>query len=181
MDGDTLRTADEVARRSLALYSAVAAAHGVSRYDLAEWLKREGLWGELSPYELRFLTDPQAVEKERMRMTWFAEALYILLWSIGKIKDLPPPSKCDTDLIINAMPLWGATAGFIQSAALKTAEVRNTAEAIYDIRVDIRKAQRLRGPLLSGHDPDVAFFRHYALNWLIGYCGQSWDEITPDI
>ena len=28
--------------------------------------------------------------------------------------------------------------------------------------------------------PSVVYERHYALNWLIGYCDQSWDEVTTD-
>ena len=182
VDTDTLRTSDEIARRSLALYAPIAAAHGVPKGDLAEWLKEEKLWGELTPRELRFLTQAEPPEKERIWMIWFGEAEYTLLWSIGKIESLPlPKSKCDTDLIIGAIPLWQSTASFIHSAVLKEVEVRQEAERIYDIRVDIGKELRRGVPPPDGYDKDVAFFRHYALNWVIGYCGQSWDEITPDI
>lgn len=182
MDTDTLRTSDEIARRSLALYGAVAAAHGVPKSDLAGWLKEESLWDELTPRERRFLTQVEPPEKERIWMTWFAEAEYTLLWSIGKIESLPPPaSKCDTDRIISAIPLWQPTTQFIRSAVLKEAEVKEEAERIYDIRVEIGKAQSRGAPLPDGSDKDVAFFRHFALNWIIGYCGQSWDEIAPDI
>jgi len=181
MDTDTLRTASEVARRSLALYAAVAAAHGVPRDDLVEWLKEEGLWAEITPRELRFLTQTQAPEKEQIWMTWFAEAEFVLLWSIGKVQTLPPPtSRCDTDQIIAAIPLWDSTVSFFQSAALREKQVEEEAEKAYDINVEIRKAIRQGAPIPNGYDKDVVFFRHYALNWITGYCGQAWDEITPD-
>jgi hypothetical protein len=32
----------------------------------------------------------------------------------------------------------------------------------------------------AGLHPGVLYERHYALNWLIGYCDQEWDEVTTD-
>jgi len=181
METDILRTSSQVARRSLALYAAVAAAHGVPRNELIAWLNKEGLTAELSPRELIFLTEPNAVEKERIWMTWFAEAEYVLLWSSGKVQGLPPPtSKCDTDQIIAAVPLWASTDSFISSAELREKQVKTEAEKIYDMNVEVRKARRQGEPIPNGYDKDVVFFRHYAFNWITGYCGQTWDEITPD-
>jgi predicted RNA binding protein YcfA (HicA-like mRNA interferase family) len=33
---------------------------------------------------------------------------------------------------------------------------------------------------VESYDSGVVWERHYALNWLIGYCGQDWDDITTD-
>lgn len=77
----TLRTSGEIARRSLALYSVVAATHGVSKTDLAQWLKEEGLSEELTPRETRFLAQSEPPEKEKIWMTWFAEAEFKSLHS----------------------------------------------------------------------------------------------------
>ena len=35
-------------------------------------------------------------------------------------------------------------------------------------------------PPAESYDAGVVQERHYALNWLIGYCGQDWDNITTD-
>ena len=32
----------------------------------------------------------------------------------------------------------------------------------------------------AGLDRSVVRERHYALNWLIGYCDQPWDEVSTD-
>ena len=167
MDTNKPRTSDEVARRSLVLYSAIAATHGVSKNDLAQWLKGENLWEELTPRELRFLTQAEPPERERIWMTWFAEAEYTLLWSIGKIESLPlPTSKCDTDLIIGAIPLWQSTASFIHSAVLKEVEVRQETERIYNIRaaknILLRIIDKLVGIKLLGHSA-LAFLPSYPL------------------
>jgi hypothetical protein len=94
---DTPRTAEQIARRAIALHCTIAAAHGVSRADISEWLQEEGLWEEL-----------------------------------------------------------------------------------YDIRCELEKVLRNGKTSPQGFDKDVAFFRHYGLSWVVGYCGQAWDEITPD-
>ena len=32
----------------------------------------------------------------------------------------------------------------------------------------------------SDIDASVVYERHYALNWLVGYSGQEWDDISTD-
>jgi hypothetical protein len=32
----------------------------------------------------------------------------------------------------------------------------------------------------AGLDADVIMERHHALNWLIGYMDQAWDDVTTD-
>jgi hypothetical protein len=35
-------------------------------------------------------------------------------------------------------------------------------------------------PMPAGLDNDVIMERHTALNWLIGYMDQPWDDVTTD-
>jgi hypothetical protein len=179
----SLRTAEEIARRSLALHSAIAAAHGVSKTELIKWLKQEKLWDELTPRELAFITQDENRRKAVVWMTWFIEAQVTLLWSIQKLDELPPPvEKCDPASIIAAMPsLFGATSPFVESAVLRSAEeIKYAEESIYNIHCDINQAVRKGEKIPRDYDKDVVFFRHYGLSWISGYCEQSWDEITPD-
>ncbi len=40
---------------------------------------------------------------------------------------------------------------------------------------------RLDGTAMPpGLDPGIVYERHYVLNWLIGYSGQAWDDVTTD-
>ncbi|WP_354413881.1 DUF4272 domain-containing protein [Variovorax atrisoli] len=34
-------------------------------------------------------------------------------------------------------------------------------------------------PSVSAVDEGVVRERHHAINWLVGYCGQSWDDVQP--
>jgi hypothetical protein len=180
---DTPRTSEEVARRAIVLQCTIAAAHGVSREDISEWLRKENLWGHLTPRELHFMTNESHPKEEIFRMTWFVEAQVSLLWAIRKLDRLPPlTAKCDTGPVVGAMPgLFESTVPFIESAGLRdTAELRREEEQLYSIRCDIDQARRLGKPPPNGYDFHVSFFRHYGLLWVVGYCGQEWDEITPD-
>lgn len=42
------------------------------------------------------------------------------------------------------------------------------------------EARVRRQPMPDDVEPGVVYERHYALNWLIGYMDQEWDEISTD-
>lgn len=187
MDDDTTpdvpRTAEEIARRAIALHCTVAAAHGVCKDDLKYWLKQERLWKELTPRELRFFANDPNSKEEIIWMTWMVEALVPLLWSIGKLNELPKPNrKYDTGLVISAIPgLFESTSHFIESAILRSREeIKREEEYLYDIHCQVDQTARKDNKAPDGFDGSVVFFRHYGLCWVRGYCGQSWDEVTPD-
>lgn len=180
---DTPRTAKEIARRAIALHCVIAAAHGVSKDDIREWLEEEDLWNDLTPRELRFFAEEENTRDEIIWMTWMVEAQVALLWAIGKLNSLPPVTdKCDTGPVVAAMPgLFDPTAPFIESAVLRNRdEIENAEGRIYDIHVDVVQANRKGELIPEGYDESVVFFRHYGLCWVSGYCGQDWDDVTPD-
>lgn len=178
---DTPRTAREIARRVIVLHCVIAAAHGVSKSDIAQWLQEEQLWDELTPRELKFLAQKKNSIKETNFMTWMAEAQAMLLWAIQKLEKLPlPTEKCDTRPIVDAMPgLFETTIPFIESATLHSAKkIEQTEESIYELHCQVCKVGQTGQP---ANLKDILFFRHYGMSWVIGYDGQSWDEVTPDI
>lgn len=196
---DQIRTADEVARRCLVLHGVLAAGHDVPRDRIVTWLRRDGLWDSVSPEESALFLSESTTQQQRIDATWRAEALFPLLWSLGLIPDLPSPQQlCDLQLVQRVLPpLFEPVAEFISSARLRShSEIHSANEEIYQIHWRVRDA-RLRGePAPAGklprmpHDdcnPQVESYhsgviqeRHHALNWLIGYCGQDWDDITTD-
>jgi hypothetical protein len=182
-DHDVPRTAQEIARRALVLHCVIAASHGVSREDLTGWLRREGLWDDASPLEQRFLENSDPTEKETINTTWRVEGQVALLWAINKIPSLGNLSgQCDTGPMVDAIPnLSSSTNEFIESAVLRDPEVISEEyEKVYDLHWKARDAVRRGVPIPDGIDLGIVQERHYAFNWLTGYCGQEWDEITTD-
>ena len=196
---EQIRSADEVARRCIVLYAVLAAGHREPREHLVAWLRREGLWDAVSPKESEFLLASSPTEQQRVNATWRGEALYPLLWSLGGIAVLPSPQeKCDVPLMQDVLPpVFGSVGEFISSARLRSdTEIHAANEEIYQIHWRVRDFQLRHEPTPPGklprmphqdydppaesYDAGVVEERHYALNWLIGYGRQDWDDITTD-
>jgi len=193
------RAPDEVARRCIVLYAVLAAGHDEPRDELVAWLRREHLWEAVSPAESDFLLAESPTERQRIHATWRAEALLPLLWSLGLLSELPSPQElCEVQLIRSVLPpLLSPVGDFVSSSRLRSeAEVHAANEEIYQIHWRVRDAQFRSEPPQPGklprmpvadceppagsYDSGVVQERHYALNWLIGYCGQDWDDISTD-
>jgi hypothetical protein len=67
---DEIRPAQEVARRSLALFAVVGTALGVSRDEIISWLRIEGLWGALTPHEVAYLEQTNPPRKAHVNFSW---------------------------------------------------------------------------------------------------------------
>lgn len=180
---EKIRNADGVAQRCLALYAVVAAGHGGPREELIAWLQRENLWKAVSPLEETFLRSSAPTQQQLVNATWRAEALAPLLWGLRLLPALPPPTDlCDVQGLRRVLPpLMGPAAEWLSTAILRSSsEIRNANEDIYNTHWKVRDAQLNGRPAPEGFDPGVVQERHHALNWLIGYCGQDWDDVSTD-
>ena len=196
---DQIRSADEVARRCIVLYAVIAAGHDEPRDQLVQWLRREGLWDAVSPKESELFLAESPTRHQRANATWRAEALFPLLWSLGLIAELPSPQQlCDVQLIRSVLPpLFDSVGEFVSTARLRSdAEIHAANEEVYQIHWRVRDLQLRDQPTPPGklprmphedinppaesYDSGVVQERHYGLNWLVGYCGQDWDDITTD-
>lgn len=122
-------------------------------------------------------------QRDIIQATWRVEAQVALLWSIKKIDHLDDlGEQCNTRPLVDAIPeLFSSTARFIETAILRgKEEIEEEYERIYDIHWKIRNAKRTGIPTATKYDSGVVQERHYAMNWITGYCGQAWDEITTD-
>jgi hypothetical protein len=180
---EKMRSADEVARRCVVLYAIIAAGHEEPREQLVEWLQREGLWDAVSPQEVEFLTSNSLTRQQYVNATWRAEALFPLLWALGRVPQMPlPTSLCDVQLIRQVLPpLFESVSEFISSAQLvHESVIRDANDEIYHTHWKVRDAQLFGKPVPDGLNPGVVRERHYALNWLIGYFNQDWDDVSTD-
>lgn len=178
-----LRRPQDVARRAmvLAIMAARAEPGGFSADDARALLAERGVIGDLTPKEREFLMLKEATEEQRAPFTWRYEAVVVLLWALGYIDELGEPDHpCDVMQVARLIASKPAS-DFIDSARLRdTSQILDEADLIYrydwavvDARVNHRRPPRRT-------DPGVVYERHYALNWLIGYARQSWDQITTD-
>ena len=177
------RTASEAAQRCLVLYTVVAAKRETIREHLIDWLRQEMLWEAVSPMEAAFLHCELPAGYQAMDVTRYVEALPPLLWALHHI-DNPPveTARCDLALIHAALPpLFGATTEFLSAAMLRDPmEIDEELERIYQVHWAARDAVIHGEMSVSADQLTIIEARHRALNWLVGYCNQDWDDVSTD-
>lgn len=181
----TPRTPREVAQRVVVLAAVnMVAYENFSGPQIIDYLKRYGLWELTTPKEKAFLQNP--TPEAKALETWKAEDIWVLMWSLRLVPEIKFPDKPANlnDILPANYPFKGLNndpAGFIASMSKLrgTAELLDAADLYYrldwacvDARVNKRNMEKVY--------PSAVYERHYALNWLIRYLNQDWDDVTCD-
>ena len=181
---DEIRPAQEVARRSLALFAVVGTALGVPRAEIFSWLRSEGLWAALTAHEVAYLEQTNPPRKAHINFGWQSERLIVLLWALGTIQELPDSAtQCDTSVFKSVLPPFASTStqAFIAQASLIDEDrLWKQAELYLEDHWKARDAQLYERSMPPGIDLEIVQERHHAINWVTGYDGLPWDEVTTD-
>jgi len=181
---DEVRSPQEIARRALALFGVVGLALGSPRSEVIEWLNDHNLHEALSPGELKFIKNQRPSSKQKINFSWQAERLTVLLWALNFVEQLPDADKqCDTRVFKLCIPPFSeqSVEQFISRAILRSEnELWEEAERARDLHWQARDAQLNNRTPRDPVDIEVVQERHHAINWVTGYCGLDWDEVTTD-
>lgn len=181
---DEIRLADETAYRALALFAVVAVALGADRIEIRDWVKQNDLWDRLAPSELEFLDSASPSQQQIINASWLSERLIVIVWALCLLDELPPPNEqCDTENFLKILPPFAplSVADFITSAQLRSeAELIVMAEKMLSLHWEARDSE-IKGRSSSPNvNIEIIQERHHAINWLVGYDGLDWDEVTTD-
>jgi hypothetical protein len=181
---DVVRSAHEVARRAIALYCTTGLVYGADRADLLEWLVENDLKTVLSPYETTLFEASSLSPNQKIQVTWYAERLIVLLWALRKIDDLPAADEqCSTAIAAQFLPPMAGigVASFVGGSKLRSdAELIEMAEKTLNLHWAARDAKFSNRPPAPFVDIEIIQERHHAINWVIGYGGLDWDQVTTD-
>lgn len=180
----TIRSAKEIAERVVALATVnLVAFEEMSGEQAIEYLTKYDVFRLLTPTEKSFLENP--TEEKRIQETWKSESIWVLMWALGFVEELNTPDRlCD----LNAIPGEKYPIGeerdpndFITSIqeAISKKEIMDFGDLYYRMNWACVDA-RINNRPIKGLHPGVVYERQYALNWLVNYMGQEWDEITCD-
>lgn len=175
------RPVAEIANRAMALLFVAARAEGLEQARTQALIAQYGLATELTPEERAFLAAPVMSDADRTKFTWRYEAAWVLLWALGYVDRLERPERTIDPAAAARILADRGRDRFIREARLRPLpEILDEADLIYryawakdDARVNGR-------PTPAGLNADVIMERHHALNWLVGYMDQAWDEVTLD-
>lgn len=176
-----IRGKDEVAMRALALLVAAVKGEGLELRIVERLVKEYGLRSTFTPKEKAFLANEKPSQMDRVQFSWRYEAAWTLLWSLGFVEKLGKPvGICDVPRAVSTMK-DRSTKTFLAGAKLRALpEVLDEADRIYRYHWAVTDARVKGKPSPAGLEPGVTLERHYALNWLIGYMDQEWDDISTD-
>lgn len=177
----TRRTTEQVATRAMALCIVAVKGEGLEQKIIDELIDEYELASAFTPKEKEFISNPDPNQQERVQFAWRYECYWVMLWALGYVDTLERPDKiCDVKVAISLLRDNGRD-GFLKNARLRPqSEILDAADLIYRYHwavVDTR-IKELDAP--AGLDAGIVLERHYALNWLMGYMDQAWDDVSTD-
>lgn len=181
---DEVRLPKEVAYRALCLFSAVGLAFGADRLDITDWLSEHDLWQKLAPSEAGFVDTPSPSRQQLANAGWLSERLVVLLWALGIVDTVPSPDEqCDAAVLQEKLPPFApiSVSDFVSSAQLRSPpELIGMADSMLALHWEARDARIKGRPSDPPVDMEIIQERHHAINWIIGYDGLDWDDVTTD-
>jgi len=174
-------SAKDMAKRAVGFCAVALRGEGLKQQEVISLLNGKDVWASATPEEKKFLLKKKPARQEMINFKWRYESLWVLLWALGHEEDLgAPTSICDVQRAVR-MVLDIPSEDFIQRAKSRPiSKILDEADLIYRYDWAVVDA-RIKGKEAPGNlNPGVVYERHYALNWLIGYMDQEWDEVTTD-
>ncbi len=114
-----VQSPQEVAKRTLVLWAVELRAEGLGQKESHQIISTLGLWPALSPEEKKFLNDPDPDPDLCRSLVWHLEAIWVLLWALGHLPELPWPSgMCEVPKLVEAIKPYESDPAFIEHAAL---------------------------------------------------------------
>lgn len=177
----TRRRPAEVLHRAIALAIVAAKGHTGDAAFAYELIERFGAEGFFSPWEQAFIDDPNPDGQSVASSVWRYEGAHVMLWAMGLASDLDRPER-NVDVSKLAKTIQNVDmAEWEASGQLRPQEeILDAADLIYRYHWAVVNARLAGEQSPSGLDAGIVYERHYALNWLIGYGHQAWDDVSTD-
>lgn len=187
-----IRSPEEIAERLVAMFATCvyseARGAGESWQDCQKYLATGDdivggrLDSLLTPGEKAYLAQEHPDQQLVVNFSWRYECCHVLLWALGLIDELGyPESTCDVSGMAGLILRQESLEKLLKNAKTRTKnEILDAADLIlrYDWAcVDARINNR---PMPANLNGGVVYEWHYAFNWLIGYMGADWDDISAD-
>ena len=175
-----LRSPEEIAKRCLA--TAVCAIKGETKdQNLVDSLVKDySTETYFSPEEQQFIKAANPLQQNLIDYSWRYECVHVFLWAIGMRDTLSLPNEiCPVSDDMKLIKKAGPTKIISASKRRSTQEILDMADLYYrlhwaaiQLRIKDKKSDKI--------DEGIIRERHRALNWLIGYLNQEWDDVTTD-
>jgi uncharacterized protein DUF4272 len=174
------RTRDEVAGRCLATEFCAVKGESNDQKLVEHVVQVYSAKAFFSPDERAFFENARTSPQDRANFAWRYECVHVFLWALGYLSVLDPPNQIadvrkEAGIIRDKGP-----DGFARDAQLRPLrELLDQADLYYRIHWAVTEL-RLAGKKSEKANEEIVMERHRALNWLIRYMDQPWDDVTTD-
>ncbi|MCA9195750.1 MAG: DUF4272 domain-containing protein [Planctomycetales bacterium] len=177
----TRRTTEQVAIRAMALCVVAAKGQGIEQGTIDALINDFALGSSFTPDEKEFINNPRPTQHDLVQFSWRYECYWVMLWALGYIDELGrPDTACDANLAVSIL-LDNGRDGFLRNARLRPqSEILDAADLIYRYHWAVVDARINKRASPASLDDGVVMERHHALNWLMGYMDQEWDDVSTD-
>lgn len=176
-----IRPPEEIIERALALCYLGLKSEGLEKRHLEALDKKYRISDYFTEKEKLYVKGIQPTEQQKVDAKWRYESLHVLLWSLGYIDSLSYPDKT-CNVAEDVKHIFNNTKDeLIAKAKPRTKkEILDQADLIYRIHWACVNSRIKNQYPPGGLNPSVVYERHYALNWLINYMDQDWDDVSTD-
>ncbi len=174
------RPGDEVASRCLATVLCAVKGETNDQSLVDELVEKYSAKTFFSPEERSFFTNSTASKQDLVNFAWRYECVHVFLWALGYLPELNPPNQIadvgkEAGIIRDKGP-----ENFASDAKLRPLrEILDQADLYYRLHWAAIEL-RLKGNESDQVNEEIIMERHRALNWLIRYMDQAWDDVTTD-
>ena len=177
----TVPSLDAIAGRAICLYLTAGRALNLPEKDFEALVNSYGAMEHFSPKEKDFIGASEPESQTVIQMSWRAEAAWVMFWALGYLPELAfPDRQCQVEAMSHVVFSHDAITLLASADRRTRRELLDEADLIYRYHWATRAAAHKQVEKAGRLDPGVVLERHHALNWLIGYEGQAWDDVTTD-
>jgi hypothetical protein len=174
-----LRSEAEVETRALCLIVIATKAEDIPDKVINTMISRYDLTEHFSPLEKTFLSSEESDPEQIVSAQWRYESARTLLWALGVVDQLEPPDQVTNVPAMVRIMASMTSESFRNSASLRpTAEILDAADIAYRYHWTTHNARDKLELSPGGVIESIVYEREYALNWLINYQDQDWDDIS---
>lgn len=167
------------AQRTLALVYIADYANTGDRVTYLSRVEATALSDSITPEEWEFAHDDEPPEYMVDRLRRRYESAWTLLWALGHVDALGKPDHRADLAQLNA--IVSSTDRILTNPQLRPLSIiLDELDLTYRYHWALMDAELYGTPRPAGLIPQVTQERHHALNWLIGYRDQDWDEVSTD-
>ncbi|PCI29565.1 hypothetical protein COB55_01960 [Candidatus Wolfebacteria bacterium] len=178
-----IRSKKEIAQRAIALAIVAVKGEEVLKQDtLTELMDTFSARDFFTSEEKKFIENTNPPQQAKINFTWKYECYWVMLWVLGYIEKLDYPDHVgDVSKSAKILRDAGSYENLLKNSVLREPkEILDQADLIYRYHWACVNARLNEEDPPSELDSGVVVERHRALNWLVSYSDQDWDDVTTD-